>query len=62
MSTSNISSYVPYGMDVGATPDGRYAGSPLNEGASPCLGADKLGPTAVAKSVSKLPNKHMAGG
>jgi len=62
MSTSNISSYVPYGLDVGATPDGRYAGSPLNEGASPCLGADKLGPTAVAKSVSKLPNKRMAGG
>jgi len=62
MSTSNISSYVPYGMDVGATPDGRYAGSPLNEGASPCSGADKLGPTAVAKSVSKLPNKRMAGG
>jgi len=62
MSTSNISSYVPYGMDVGATPDGRYAGQPLNEGASPCLGADKNGPTAVVKSVSKLPNKRMAGG
>jgi pyruvate formate-lyase/glycerol dehydratase family glycyl radical enzyme len=62
MSTSNISSYVPSGMDVGATPDGRFAGDPLNEGASPCLGADKLGPTAVAKSVSKLPNKRMAGG
>ncbi len=62
MSTSNISSYVPSGMDVGATPDGRYAGKPLNEGASPCLGADMLGPTAVVKSVSKLPNKRMAGG
>jgi len=62
MSTSNISSYVPSGMDVGATPDGRFAGEPLNEGASPCLGADKLGPTAVAKSVSKLPNDRMAGG
>jgi formate C-acetyltransferase len=62
MGTSNISSYVPCGMDVGATPDGRYAGKPLNEGASPCLGADRLGPTAVAKSVSKLPNKRMAGG
>jgi len=62
MSTSNISSYVPSGMDVGATPDGRYAGDPLNEGASPCLGADKQGPTAVAKSVSKLPNMRMAGG
>ena len=62
MSTSNISSYVPYGMDVGATPDGRYAGKPLNEGASPCLGADRSGPTAVVKSISKLPNKRMAGG
>jgi len=62
MGTSNISSYVPCGMDVGATPDGRCAGQPLNEGASPCLGADRLGPTAVAKSVSKLPNKRMAGG
>jgi pyruvate-formate lyase len=62
MSTSNISSYVPYGMDVGATPDGRYRGKPLNEGASPCLGADTQGPTAVIKSVSKLPNQQMAGG
>lgn len=62
MSTSNISSYVPYGMDVGATPDGRAAGEPLNEGASPCLGSDRSGPTAVAKSVSKLPNTKMAGG
>ena len=62
MGTSNISSYVPCGIDVGATPDGRYAGKPLNEGASPCLGADRMGPTAVAKSVSKLPNKRMASG
>jgi len=62
MGTSNISSYVPCGIDVGPTPDGRYAGKPLNEGASPCLGADRNGPTAVAKSISKLPNKRMAGG
>ncbi|MCL2811009.1 MAG: pyruvate formate-lyase [Clostridia bacterium] len=47
MSTSNITSYVPNGFDVGATPDGRLAGKPLNEGASPCLGADREGPTAV---------------
>lgn len=62
MSTSNISSYVPNGMDVGATPDGRYAKAPLNEGASPCLGADTHGPTSVINSISKLPNKRMAGG
>jgi len=62
MSTSNITSYVPNGFDVGATPDGRLAGKPLNEGASPCLGADREGPTAVINSVSKLPNSKMAGG
>lgn len=31
MGTSNITSYVPNGFDVGATPDGRLAGKPLNE-------------------------------
>lgn len=62
MSTSNITSYVPNGFDVGATPDGRLATMPLNEGASPCLGADRSGPTAVINSISKLPNKKIAGG
>ena len=62
MSTSNITSYVPNGFNVGATPDGRLAGKPLNEGASPCLGADREGPTAVINSISKLPNDRIAGG
>ena len=62
MSTSNITSYVPNGFNVGATPDGRLSGKPLNEGASPCLGADRGGPTAVINSMSKLPNKRIAGG
>lgn len=62
MSTSNITSYVPNGLDVGATPDGRYAGSPLNEGCSPTQGTDINGPTAVINSVSKLPNMKVAAG
>ncbi|MEA2015224.1 MAG: formate C-acetyltransferase/glycerol dehydratase family glycyl radical enzyme [Actinomycetota bacterium] len=62
MSTSNISSYVPYGMEVKATPDGRFSGDPLNEGASPTIGTDYTGPTAVINSISKLPNEYMAGG
>lgn len=62
MSTSNITSYVPNGMDVGATPDGREAGSPLNEGCSPVQGTDVMGPTAVIHSVSKLPNERVAAG
>ena len=62
MSTSNITSYVPNGLDVGATPDGRLAGSPLNEGCSPTQGTDRSGPTAVIRSVAKLPNDRVAAG
>ncbi len=62
MSTSNITSYVPNGLDVGATPDGRLAGSPLNEGCSPTQGTDHSGPTAVIRSVAKLPNDRVAAG
>lgn len=62
MSTSNISSNVPYGMEVGATPDGRYAREPLNEGASPTNMAGKEGPTGIIKSMSKLPNDKITGG
>ena len=62
MSTSNITSYVPNGFDVGATPDGRYAGTPLNEGCSPTQGTDVNGPTAVINSVAKLPNEKVAAG
>lgn len=62
MSTSNITSYVPNGQDVGATPDGREAGSPLNEGCSPTQGTDINGPTALINSVAKLPNSRVAAG
>jgi pyruvate formate-lyase/glycerol dehydratase family glycyl radical enzyme len=62
MSTSNITSYVPNGLEVGATPDGRMAKSPLNEGCSPTQGTDLNGPTAVLLSVSKLPNHKVAAG
>ncbi len=62
MSTSNITSYVPNGFVVGATPDGRFAGDPLNEGCSPTQGTDTCGPTSVINSVSKLPNAKVAAG
>ena len=62
MSTSNITAYVPNGLEVGATPDGRFAYQPLNEGCSPTQGTDTHGPTAVLKSVSKLPNPQVAAG
>ena len=50
-----VSAHVPMGENVGATPDGRYAGEPLADGGmSPVYGRDITGPTAVLKSVSKL--------
>ncbi len=60
--TSSISANVPQGAGTLATPDGRKAGEPLAEGCSPSHGADKNGPTAVFKSVSRLPAEEITGG
>lgn len=60
--TSSISANVPSGAVVPATPDGRKAFTPLAEGSSPTSGTDTLGPTAVFKSVSKLPTTKILGG
>ena len=60
--TSSISANVPSGAVVTATPDGRKAGTPLAEGCSPSSGTDLMGPTAVFKSVSKLPTDRITGG
>ena len=60
--TSSISANVPSGAVVPATPDGRKAFTPVAEGSSPSSGTDLLGPTAVFKSVSKLPTDKIMGG
>lgn len=60
--TSSISANVPNGAVVPATPDGRKAFTPVAEGSSPSSGTDFLGPTAVFKSVSKLPTEKIMGG
>jgi formate C-acetyltransferase len=60
--TSSISANVPNGSVVPATPDGRKAYTPVAEGSSPSSGSDVLGPTAVFKSVSKLPTDKIMGG
>ena len=50
-----VSAHIPMGADVGAMPDGRYAGQPLADGGlSPMTSRDLHGPTAVLRSVSKL--------
>jgi len=60
--TSSISANVPQGASTPATPDGRLAGEPLAEGCSPSHGMDVNGPTAVFRSVAKLPTREITGG
>jgi len=50
-----VSAHVPMGANVGASPDGRLAKTPLADGGmSPVYGRDLKGPTAVLKSVSRI--------
>lgn len=60
--TSSISANVGQGLGTMATPNGRHAKAPLAEGCSPVHAMDKKGPTAVFKSVSKLPTHEITGG
>lgn len=60
--TSSISANVGQGFGTMATPDGRKAHTPLAEGCSPAHSCDKSGPTAVFKSVAKLPTHEITGG
>ncbi|MCH4171655.1 MAG: glycyl radical protein [Lactobacillus sp.] len=60
--TSSISANVGQGHSTLATPDGRFARTPLAEGCSPEHAMDVNGPTAVFKSVSKLDTKAITGG
>jgi pyruvate formate-lyase/glycerol dehydratase family glycyl radical enzyme len=60
MGLYTVSAHVPMGQNVGATPDGRLACSPLADGGmSPMYGRDKNGPTAVLNSVARMP-AHLA--
>lgn len=49
-----VSANVPLGAQTGASPDGRYAYTPVADGVSPSAGRDISGPTASANSVSRL--------
>ncbi len=53
--------HVYFGTRVGATPDGRHAGQPISDGTSPAHGADRRGPTAVCKSLSKMDQVRSGG-
>jgi len=52
-----LTANVPNGERTAATPNGRHAGEPLNDGGiSPTHGDDKQGATAIFKSAGKLCN------
>ena len=53
--------HVYFGSVVGATADGRLAGTPVSEGISPVQGADRHGPTAVIRSASKMDHLKAGG-
>ena len=56
--TSNI----PAGKEVGATPDGRFAQTPLSDAASPHFGRDVNGPTTVVRSLTNVDYTDVIGG
>ena len=51
-----------YGRYTKASPDGRKAGNPLNDGSCPVQGYDSLGPTvSIASTVSWEPSRFLGG-
>ena len=59
--TIMFTTYAAEGTKVGATPDGRRAGEPLADSIGPVTGRDRNGPTAMLRSVTRLP-LHLATG
>ncbi len=55
-SQSPVTGNIAFGSFVGATADGRKAGLAVNNGISPCNGAEKVGPTGAINSVGKMPS------
>lgn len=53
--------HVYFGKMLGATPNGRFAHQPESDGTSPSHGADRQGPTAVVKSLSKMDQSKSGG-
>ncbi len=54
--------HVLEGLYLGATPDGRKAGTPVSNSLSPSNGAETEGPLGVLRSVSKLDHRLISNG
>lgn len=53
--------HVYFGLVLGATPNGRFAGKSISDGTSPSHGSDTHGPTNVIRSLGKLDQKKSGG-
>jgi formate C-acetyltransferase len=58
----SVSGHVPFGLMLGATPDGRKAGEPLSDGIGSVPRRDQSGPTGLLKSVGKMDHIGLSGG
>jgi formate C-acetyltransferase len=58
----SVTCHVAFGKQVGALPSGRNAGRPLASSIGPANGSDRLGPTALLKSVARVDSKKMPNG
>jgi formate C-acetyltransferase len=54
--------YQSIGKEVGATPDGRFAGDPVTSNFSPSFGMDRNGPTAALHSYCQMRLDDLAAG
>ena len=57
-----ISNYLPTGKVLGATPEGRHAKDPINEGVSPYTGSDTSTCLAALRSAAKMNHDIHSGG
>ena len=60
--TFTVTTHVMQGLTFPATPDGRYAGTPLADAISPVQGLDTNGPIAYVTSASRLPHDILYNG
>jgi len=59
----SLSLHHSFGREIPGTPDGRRAGEAISENQSPVYGTDRQGPTALLKSVARLPfSRALLGG
>ncbi len=61
-SQSPVTGNIAFGRSIGATPDGRKNGDPVNNGVSPANGCERCGATAATNSVAKLPTQWIQKG